>query len=234
MKPTVGIANASITFTLPGTPGTYYVKLFNASYILVATSGTVTSTVPTVTLNATTVSIGGTVTATVANGPGTPGDWVGLYDANGNNVAWRYLDGTQTLPAAGSANASVVFTLPTTTGAFTVRLYNAQYTWIATSQAVTTTTATVTVNTTVAVPGDTITATVANGPGTPGDWVGLYDANGNPVQWQYLDGTQTLPAVGTPNATVTFTVPHTSGTYDVRFFNASYMLVATSASVAVN
>ena len=69
---------------------------------------------------------------------------------------------------------------------------------------------------------------------TPGDWVGLYDAAGNPVQWQYLDGTQTLPAIGTANATVAFTVPQATGTYQVRFFNASYMLVGTSVSLAVN
>jgi type 1 glutamine amidotransferase len=174
------------------------------------------------------------VTAIVANGPGTPGDWVGLYDANGNNVAWRYLNGTQTLPATGTANADVTFTLPTTTGTFTVRLFNAQYVWIATSQPVTTTVPTVTVNTTAAAPGQVVTATVANGPGTPGDWVGLYDEAGNPVQWEYLDGTQTLPTVGIGNAEVTFTIPQATGTYQVRFFNASYMLVATSAAVAVN
>ena len=60
------------------------------------------------------------------------------------------------------------------------------------------------------------------------------DAAGNPVQWQYLDGTQTLPAIGTANATVAFTVPQATGTYQVRFFNASYMLVGTSVSLAVN
>ena len=34
-------------------------------------------TLPTVTLSATTVVAGGTVTATIANGPGNAGDWVG-------------------------------------------------------------------------------------------------------------------------------------------------------------
>ncbi len=74
---------------------------------------------------------------------------------------------------------------------------------------------------------------IANAPGTPGDWVGLYDANGNPVRWQYLNGTQTLPTVGVASATPTFILPTTPGVYHARLFNGTYALVATSGTIAV-
>ena len=232
VKPTVGQPSASVTFTLPATPGSFYVKLFNATYVLVATSGAVSSTLPTVTLGATTATAGGTVTAAIANGPGTAGDWVGLYDANGNNIAWRYLNGTQTLPTIGLTNATVTFPLPATPGTFHARFFNAQYTLIATSGTVTTTLPTVTLNTSSASVGGTVTATVANGPSTAGDWVGLYDAaTDNNVAWRYLNGTQVKPTVGIASASITFTLPGTPGTYYVKLFNASYILVATSGTV---
>src|SRR5207245_8928918 len=58
-----------------------------------------TITAPSITLDAAEGTAGGTVTATIANGPGRPGDWAGLYDANGTPVQWQYLNGTHTLPA---------------------------------------------------------------------------------------------------------------------------------------
>ena len=188
--------------------------------------------VPTVTLGATSGTAGGTVTATIANAPGTPGDWVGLYDANGTPVQWQYLNGTQTLPAAGVTSATVTFILPATPGTYHARLFNATYTLVATSATITTTVPSVTLGATTGTAGGTVTATVANAPGTPGDWVGLYDANGTPVQWQYLNGSHSLPAVGVSGATVTFTLP-TPGTYQVRLFNGTYTLVAISQTIAV-
>ena len=59
---------------------------------------------PTVALSATTVVPGGTVTATIANGPGNAGDWVGLHGASvadGTYVDWKYLNGTRTGRRAG-------------------------------------------------------------------------------------------------------------------------------------
>jgi len=231
--PTVGITSATITFTLPATPGTYHARLFNATYSLVATSGTITTTAPTVTLGAATGAAGGPVTATIVNAPGTPGDWVGLYDANGIPVQWQYLNGTHTLPGTGVTSATVTFTLPATPGTYHARLFNATYTLIATSGTITTTAPTVTLGASTGTAGGTVTATIANAPGTPGDWVGLYDANGVPLQWQYLSGTHTLPATGVTSATVTFTVPAAPGTYHVRLFNGIYVLVATSGMIAV-
>jgi len=102
----------------------------------VATSGTVSTSVPTVTLDASTGTVGGTVTAIVANGPGTPGDWVGLYDSNGNPVQWEYLNGSHSLPPSGVASASVPFSLPAA-GTYQVRLFNSNYVLVATSGSLT-------------------------------------------------------------------------------------------------
>src|SRR5712691_4700973 len=193
-----------------------------------------TITAPSITLDAAEGTAGGTVTATIANGPGTPGDWAGLFDANGTPVQWLYLNGTHTLPAGGLKFATVTFTLPATPGTYQVRLFNATYTLVATSGPITTSAPSVTIGATTGTAGGTVTATIANAPGTPGDWVGLYDANGTPVQWQYLNGTQTLPAGGLKSATVTFTLPATPGTYHVRLFNATYTLVATSGTITTS
>src|SRR2546425_353549 len=162
----------------------------------------------TVTLGAANGYVGGTVTATIFNGPGSAGDWVGLYDANGNCVQWQYLDGTHTLPAAGVTTATVTFTLPATPGTFRAPLYNRSYNRVATSGTIATSAPSVTL-TSSGTAGGVATATIANAPGTAGDWVGLYDANGNPVQWQYLNGSHSLPAAGVSSATITFILPAT-------------------------
>jgi len=231
VKPAVGLPSATVPFTLPSTPGTYQVRLFNATYTLVATSASITTTAPSVTLGATTGVAGGTVTATIANGPGTPGDWVGLYDAGGTAVQWQYLNGSHLMPATGIPNTAVTFLLPTTPGTYQARLFNATYVLVATSGSITTTLPTVTLSATTGSAGGTVTATIANGPGMPGDWVGLSDADGNVLQWRYLNGSQTLPAVGIGTAAVPFTLPATPGTYHVRFFNATYALIAMSGSI---
>ena len=83
----------------------------------------------------------------------------------------------------------------------------------------------------------TVTATVANGPGTAQDWVGLFatSATGaNYVAWQFLNGLQSPPATGSSGASLTFTLPATPGTYNVRFFqNNTLTLLATSGPITV-
>ena len=127
------MTSATIAFALPPTAGTFYVRLFNDFYNLVATSGTITTTVATLTPSATVIGVGGAVTVSIANAPGTPGDWAGLYDASGNAVQWQFLDGTQTMPAAGVTSATLTFTMPTTPGTYQIRLFNGSYLPIAVS-----------------------------------------------------------------------------------------------------
>ena len=231
-QPAAGVTGATVRFLLPATTGTFRAEFYSATYKLLATSGTITTTAPSVTLDSATGTAGGSVTATVANGPGTAGDWVGLYDANGAALQWKYLDGTQVKPATGTSNATVSFTLPAAAGTYHVRLYNAMYVLVASSGTVTTTMPTVTLGAASGAAGGTVSAAVDNAPGLPGDWVGLYDASGNAVQWQYLNGTQTKPASGVKSARVTFVLPAAPGTYHARLFNAAYVRVATSSTIS--
>jgi len=233
--PATGTANASVSFMLPATPGTFHARLFNGNYTLVATSGTITTTAASVALSASNGFTGGSVTAIVSNAPGTTGDWVGLYDSGGAVLSWRYLNGTQVKPLVGVSSASVTFTLPAIPGTYHVMLFNAAYVLVATSGTITSIaslTPTVTLGATSGVAGGTVTATVVNGPGNAGDWAGLYDSAGNAIQWQYLNGTHTLPTNGATSATLTFVLPATLGAYHVRLFNASYVLIATSGTIS--
>src|SRR6185295_2147141 len=244
--PASGATGATLTFTLPLAPGTYNVRFFrNGSLTLLATSGSVTVTAPSIALNATTAAVGQTVTATVTNGPGNTADWVGLYpaaatSATANYVAYQYLNGLTTAPASGASGATLTFTLPLAPGTYNVRFFrNGSLTLLATSGSVTVTAPSIALNATTAAVGQAVTATVTNGPGNTADWVGLYPAAAtsatvNYVAYQYLNGLTTAPASGTSGATLTFTLPLAPGTYNVRFFrDGSLTLLATSGSVTV-
>jgi hypothetical protein len=229
------------------TPGTYNVRFFlNDSMTKLATSATITVTAaaaPSITLSATSVVRGATVTATIANGPGTAGDWVGLFSASaadGTYVDWKYLNGAQTRPGSGVTGAAVTFTMPATPGTYNVRFFlNDTITKLATSATITVTAAapSILLSATTVARGGTVTATVANGPGTVGDWVGLFAAaaaDGTYLDWKYLNGTQTRPGSGVTGAALTFTMPATAGAYNVRFFlNDSISRLATSLTITV-
>ena len=247
-RPGSGVTGAGVAFTMPATPGTYNVRFFlNDSSTKLATSATITVTAaapPTITLSATTIVPGGTVTATIVNGPGNAGDWVGLLGASaadGAYVDWKYLNGAQTRPASGVTGAAVAFTMPAPPGAYNVRFFlNDSLGKLATSATITVTAPaapSITLSATTVVPGGTVTATMANGPGTAGDWVGLHAASAPDstyLDWKYLDGTRTRPGSGVTGAAVVFTMPAAPGTYNVRFFqNDSLSVLATSLTITV-
>src|SRR6185503_12294575 len=81
---------------------------------------------PSLTLSTATASPGQTFTATVANGPGHPLDWVVLYATAAPNgpgyVDYFFLNGTKTPPATGMTGGTITFTAPTTPGTYHVRL----------------------------------------------------------------------------------------------------------------
>ncbi|MEX1995146.1 MAG: Calx-beta domain-containing protein, partial [Steroidobacteraceae bacterium] len=96
---------------------------------------------PSVTAGPATVAPGGTITATVTNGPGNLRDWVGLYGTaapDTPSLAWLYLDGTKNVPAQALTEATLVFTAPTTPGTYQLRFFaNDGYTRLATSGTIT-------------------------------------------------------------------------------------------------
>src|SRR5256885_1596 len=139
------MAGATLTFTAPWTPGTYNVRWFaQDGFTRLAISADVTVTAPpapTVTITTSTVSGGGAIGFTVANGPANTTDWVGLFPSAAPDtgyVAWSYLSGTKTPPASGMADATLTLTAPRTPGAYNVRwVAQGGFTRLATSGTVT-------------------------------------------------------------------------------------------------
>jgi hypothetical protein len=226
---------------LPLAPGTYQVRFFlNDSYTVLAVSALITVAPPTITLSATTVAPGGTVSATIANGPGHSLDWVGLFAVGAPPASYlraAYLTGTLTPPVPGLTGGTLTFTLPLAPGTYQVRFFlNDSFTVLATSAPITVAASpTVTLSATTVAPGGTVSATIANGPGNSLDWVGLFAVGAPPASYlraAYLTGTLTPPVPGLTGGTVTFTLPLTPGTYEVRFFlNDSFTVLATSPTV---
>ncbi len=79
-----------------------------------------------------TVSAGATITATVANGPGNPGDWLGVYAVGAptgttNPASWKWLltDGAFTVipPAPGVTAGTVHLVVPSQAGQYEVRFF---------------------------------------------------------------------------------------------------------------
>jgi glucose/arabinose dehydrogenase len=239
--PMSGTNGATLAFTAPVMPGTYDIRLFSNGYVRLATSSAVNVPAPTVTLAGGTVSPGATISFTVAGGPGNVTDWVGLYPtsaADGEFIAWQYLNGLMTPPTGGVAGATLLFAAPVMPGNYNIRLFSHGWVRLATSVAVNVPAPTVTLAATTVNPGAAISFTVAGGPGKATDWVGLYETSatdGAFLQWQYLDGLMTIPTSGVAGATLQFTAPTDpmTRTYDVRLFSSGYVRLATSGSVTV-
>src|SRR5206468_10972661 len=156
---------------------------------------------PTVTVTPATIAAGGMVAVNVANGPGNTTDWVGLYAAGASDTTmldWKYLSGTRTAPAAALTTATITFAVPSTAGAYNVRLFSRDtYVKLTTSATITVQSAggaSVTATPSTVAPGGTITGAISNGPANALDWVGLY-ASASPdammIDWTCLNGPRT-------------------------------------------
>jgi len=222
-------------------PSSGTLALTGAEGATVPLTGSGTTAEPTLTLSATSVRLGGSVTVTVSGGPGNRGDWVALArvgSAANVNVGWKYLSGTQAQPATGLTFAELTFVIPPTAGPYEFRFFaNNGYTLLATSAVVTTLPPVVTVSAVSAAPGASVQVSVADGPAYRGDWVALAKVGSAAtvyVDWKYLSDTRTMPATGVPSAVLTFTMPSTPDQYEFRFFaNNGYTLLAVSPPVLV-
>jgi hypothetical protein len=258
VAPVSGLSTATVAFAMPVVPGDYEFRLFaNNGYERLATSAVVTATPTTaqLTVNGTLpptvvpVEPGTAVTAGLSGGPANAGDWVGLFLVGAGDGAygqWQYLNGTAAQPAAGLANATLTFAMPTTAGSYELRFFaNNTFARLATSTTlvINASSARVAVNGTAPPTPVTVAAgsvaviTVSSGPANTGDWVGWF-ALGAPdtayLDWRYLNGTTVPPAVGVSAGTVNFTTPVTAGQYEVRFFaNSGFGRLATSSVITV-
>lgn len=85
---------------------------------------------PNVTINgvssgSVTLNVNSSVTVQVSNGPGKPGDWVGLFRQGADPrqpLDWRFLNGSKALTASGQTSATLNFSA-WETGTFEVRFY---------------------------------------------------------------------------------------------------------------
>lgn len=94
-----------------------------------------------------TVSAGATISATVANGPGNPGDWLGVYAVGapsgpGNPGSWKWLSTDDARgsvpPAPGVKTGMVHLVVPAAAGQYEVRFFaNSSFTVVAKSAAIT-------------------------------------------------------------------------------------------------
>ena len=161
-----------------------------------------TPSTPTLTVNATTVDAGDTVTATFSNiASPTAADWIALY-AQGvaDTGGWKdcmYAGSCSKTPGTARASGSCQFTIPSglSTGTYQLRLFsNGSWTRLAVSETITVTattpsTPTLTVNATTVDAGDTVTATFSNiSSPTSADWIALYaqgvaDTSGGWKDW---------------------------------------------------
>jgi hypothetical protein len=141
--PATGLTTATLQFVAPMTPGTYTARLFTNGWTRIATSTPITVQNPsalTISISPTpTVNPGGSITVTLANGPGNFNDWVGLVEASAPDtsyIAWQYLNGATSLPATGLTSATLQFVAPMTPGTYTARLLVNGWTRLATSNPV--------------------------------------------------------------------------------------------------
>lgn len=120
-----GLANTSFDVTMPATPGTYNLRLFqNNGSTRLATSATVTVQAATIGVDTTVVAVLGLVTVTVADGPGFVLDWVGVHGTGDPDLtyqSWRYLSGTHTPPGSGLTTATFPVTMPAEPGTYNLR-----------------------------------------------------------------------------------------------------------------
>jgi hypothetical protein len=135
-----GVSMATLPLTMPTTPGTYELRLYrNDSWTLLATSPAITVTAASIDLSAASVSAGTELSVTVENGPGLPGDWVGLFPVGGTSaqrVTAYYVNGTG--PAAPGVTGGTRKLLMPSPGTFEFRLYrNDSWTLLATSPPIT-------------------------------------------------------------------------------------------------
>jgi hypothetical protein len=96
------------------------------------------------------VSSGAAITTTVANGPGNPGDWLGIYAVGSpsdpsNLISWKWLstdDARGSIPPSGVTAGTVHLVAPTTAGQYEVRFFPSNTYNVSASSAAITVTAT--------------------------------------------------------------------------------------------
>ncbi len=223
-----GVTTRTWTVTVANA-GDYEFRLLNSADARLATSPTVKVVSTTLTVNATTVPAGGSVTVTLTNGLGGAGDWLAL--ARVSTADTSYLEFTYVGAGVTSRTWTVTLASP---GAYEFRLFlDGGYTRAATSPTVTVPggagDATLSVSATTVATRRPVTVTLTNGAGEAGDWLAFAVAGSPDSSYLLYD------YVGVGVTTRTWTVtPEATGAYEFRLFgNGGTTKVATSPTVTV-
>jgi len=185
-------------------------------------------------VDATLVSAGDVVNATVINPSGWPTDWLAL--ANVGAPASSYLSFVYV--GTGVTDPTWSVAMPQTAGEYEIRLFAKNgYTQLAVSAPITVVepepepgTTTLTPSTTTAATGDVVTLTVADAPGGATDWLALASV-GAPATSNL---TFVYMGAGVTDRTWSVAMPQTSGEYEFRLFaNNGYTQLAVSAPITV-
>jgi subtilisin family serine protease len=257
--PAAGVANATLQFAAPATPGAYNLRLFTVGYTKLATSVPITvAPQPVLTINDVAVVEGhsGTKTAsfTVTLNPANATQTVAVSYATTDVTATSgsdYVAANGTLhfpPDTATQVVSVLINGDTVTEpseAFAVNLSHAINAVIGDAQGIGTITSDdlppppsvslgmSTITTNQILP---IAITISNGPGLAGDWIGVYPAAAVDhafVDWSYLNGSKTAPVSGVSNTTIYIPAPQAAGSYNVRLFTNGYTRLATTPLTVV-
>ena len=251
--PSAGLTAASFPTYVPVTTGQYEWRLYaDNGWTRLATSGAITVVASPATLrvngstSAVTLAGGAAVVLTLQDGPGLPGDSVGVYRLGTPDtlVDWRPFNGTGVAP--GVTSATLNFSMPVTPGSYEFR-FLAEGGGILTRAAVTVTSSTTTVSVNsvagpapvTVVAGTKVSLSVANGPGNALDWVGLFpadtgDTGAARLTYEFLNGSGSPPTTGLTSATFSAYVPLTAGEYEWRMFaDNGWTRVASSGVVTV-
>ena len=190
---------------------------------------TISGSATAISVGATTVAGGTSVTATLTNSSGGGGDWLALASTSAPNTSFLQY----TYVGAGVTNRTWTVAMPTTPGTYEFRLFlNNSYTRAATSPSITVTgqPAKLSVSATSGAPGSQVTVTLTNGFGGSSDWL-AFAATSAPdtgyVQYVFV-------GAGVTTRTWTITLPATPGTYEFRLFrDNTFIRAATSPTVTV-
>ena len=189
------------------------------------------SSAPILSVSATTVTAGTSITVTLTNGLGGGSDWLAFAASSASNASFLQY----TYVGAGVTTRTWTVTAPATTGTYEFRLFlNNSYTRAATSPPITvepsTTPPVLSVDPTTVQGGSNVTVTLTNGTGASGDWLAFAlttAANTSYTQYTYV-------GTGVSTRTWTVTTPLAGGTYEFRLFASnSYTRRATSPPIAV-
>jgi subtilisin family serine protease len=248
-RPATGLTTATVQFPAPAVAGIYELRLFSVGYLKLATVSVGVGMAPLLTIDDASVTEGNSGTAaatfTVRLSVASPQTVTVAY-ATANGTATATTDyvaagGTLTFsPGTLTRTISVVVNGDTTAEmneTFLVNLSGAANAAISDGQAVGTIVSdeappppTMTLTSSVVLPGGTIEVQVTNGTGNAGDWIGFYApgaADNGFSDWAYLNGTKSRPASGLTTATVQFPAPAVAGVYELRLFSVGYLKLAT-------